>query len=247
MPFMQKRHIVSAVLVLLILLAGAAYWAYERGALAWKDGQLVFSKEALTNPVPSLDREPNFPPNFTDAAKDIYYKKVAELSDTLKSDPTNFEAWLDLAIYYRMVNDHEGAVEAWEYLRRMYPQDGISRHNLAEYYFRTAKDYAKSEEYYRESIAIAPNLESNYLDLYEMYRYVYKQDTNAAIDILLEGADKLVGVSEIQFHIMLGQHYRDVLKDTENARKYLTLARDAASARGDRSVANDLTAQINAL
>lgn len=246
---MQKNVFISAALVALILSGGALFWAFQRGILYFEPGSAFprFSKSAVTNPVPSLDRTPVYPANFPEEGKAIYQKNVTSLTETLSQDPINYSAWLDLAIYYRMIGDHAGAIEIWEYLRKLYPEDGVSRHNLGEYYFHEAKDYPKSENYYREAISVSPSLESNFTDLYEMYRYVYKQDTSAAVDILHEGIGKVAEASAIQFKIMLGRHYRDVLNDKENARKYLTEARDAAQARGDRSIANELTREINAL
>ncbi len=243
---MQKNTIISATLVLLILLAGALFWAFQRGVIYMKDGSLGFSKSAITNPVPTIVREPAFPADFPESGKEIYRKNVTTLADALDADPTNYEAWLDLAIYYRMVNNHAGAVEIWEYLRNLYPTDAIAVHNLGEHYFHAAKDYEKAEIYYEESITKSPALESNYTDMYEMYKYAYKQDTSAAMDILKRGIEAVNATSATQFKIMLGREYR-ARGDMENARTYLTEARDEAQARGDRSLASELTREINAL
>jgi tetratricopeptide (TPR) repeat protein len=245
---MQKNTIVSVILVVLILLGGLAFWAFNRGVLYFNEGSMFprFSKVAIMHPVPSLDRTPSYSTDFPAEGRILYETKVTKLKETLTKEPANLEAWLDLAIYYRMVGDHEGAIEIWEYLRTMYPQDSISRHNLGEYYFHTVKDYEKAEIYYEESIAVSPGLESNYTDMYEMYKYVYKQDTTAALDILKRGIEKAAGPSAIQFKIMLGREYRD-RGDKENAKKYLTEARDAAQEAGNRSLSNDLTREISAL
>jgi tetratricopeptide (TPR) repeat protein len=244
---MQKRHIISAVFVVAIILTGLFYAAFERGVISYRDGALKFSKSAITNPAPSLHRKTVFPVDFSEETKGLYMARLEKTTSALESDLFNYEAWLDLAIAYRMVGDNAGAIEIWEYLSASDPRDGISRHNLAEHYFHTEKQYEKAEKLYRESIAVAPALGSNYTDLYDMYRYVYKQNTGAAVDILLEGVETLGGTSAIQFNIMLGRHYRDVLKDATNARKYLTEARDAAAARGDRAIATQLSAEISSL
>lgn len=245
---MQKKTIISTLLVVIILLAGVLFWAFNRGVLYFEEGSALpkFSKSAFSNPMPSLGRAQTFPADFTAEARSRYEGNVARLTGIIEEEPTNFEAWLDLAIYYRMLGDHEGAVEIWEYLRVLYPQDGISRHNLGEYYFHAAKDFEKAEMYYEESIQVAPGLEANYTDMYEMYKYVYKQDTTAAIDILKRGIEKASGPSAIQFEIMLGREYRD-RGDKENAKKYLTEARDAAQAAGNRSLSSELTREINSL
>ncbi|TSC61701.1 MAG: hypothetical protein Athens041674_684 [Parcubacteria group bacterium Athens0416_74] len=248
MSSMEKKTILSIVLVILILALGVLYWAFDRGVLFFSEGSLVpkFSKTAITNPMPSFGRQPTFSADFTDKAKEIYMSNVEKLTTALKEDPTRLEAWLDLAIYYRMVNDNEGAIEIWEYLRKTYPGAGISMHNLGEYYFHTAKDYEKAESYYLESISASSDIQSNYLDLYDMYKYVYKQDTDAAVDILKKGIENIQSVSAIDMMVMLGREYRD-RGDKENAKKYLTEARDAAQEAGNRSLSNDLTREISAL
>jgi tetratricopeptide (TPR) repeat protein len=243
---MQKSTTISAALVVLIFIAGAVFWGVQRGVIFVKDGTLGFSKDAITNPVPAIILEPGFPADFPAEARNIYQQNVASIAQTLETDPTNIEAWLDLAIYYRMVNNHAGAEEIWKYVRKLYPNDAISVHNLGEHYFHYAKDYVKAEKYYEESITKNPGLESNYTDLYEMYKYAYKQDTTAAIDILQRGIAAVGAQQAAHFKILLGREYRD-RGDKENARKYLTEARNEAQARGDRSLASELQREIDSL
>jgi tetratricopeptide (TPR) repeat protein len=244
---MQKRHLISAALAALILLLGALFWSFQRGVILWQNGSVRFALSAITNPVPSLDRTTVFPDSFNDEAKNLFNTRVADAHARIEKNPYGAEAWLDLAIYYRMVGDNAGAVEIWEYVVSQSPQESVSLHNLGQHYFHEEKDYAKAEKYYELSIAASPRMQSNYSDLYEMYRYVYKQDTAAAVDILLRAMAQVGSPGDIQFTMMLGRHYRDVVGDKENARQYLTQARDAAQARGDRSIATELTKEISAL
>ncbi len=245
---MQKRTIISALLVVAILLIGAIFWAFNRGVFYFEEGSAFpkFSRSAITNPVPSLDRETQFPADFPAEGRSIYETNIAELRTRLEKDKGDYQAWLDLAIYYRMVGDHDGAVEVWEYLRKTFPDDAVSRHNLGEHYFHEEKDYAKAEKYYEESIGVSSTLEANYTDMYEMYKYVYRQDTTAAIDILKRGIENMSGQRATQLKITLGREYRD-RGDKENAKKYLTEARDEALSYGDRSIASELTKEISAL
>ena len=246
---MQKKTIFSILLVVAILLAGALFWAFSRGALYFEQGSAFpkFSRSALTNPMPSLNRTPNYPADFSNDAKALYERRVTELTDTIKKDPNDHGAWLDLAIYYRMIGDNAGAVEIWEYLVNKFDTDAVSLHNLAQHYYQIEKDYPKAESYFERSIAASAGMSSNYTDMYEMYRYVYKQDTTAAVDILKRGIAALTGPERIDLKIILARHYRDVLHDTENAQKYLTEARDDATAIGDRGIANEIQRELNAL
>lgn len=246
---MQKNVLVSAILVVIILLGGLAYWALERGVLYFEEGDAFprFSLEALKNPFPDLDRRIVYPDSFPQELRADYETRRAELVAQVEADPSDLSAWFNLALNYRMVNDHEGAVQIWKYLVSQNPREAVSLHNLGEYYFHTEKDYPKAEEYYELSIAANPGLTVNYTDLHEMYRYVYKQDTTAAIDILERGIANLKTNESIVLQVALGRYYRDVLSDAENARIHLGAARDAAQARGDRSTANELQREIDAL
>lgn len=219
--------IVGAIFAASVLaLAG---FLYSRDALYFTGWQPHFSVTALQHPEPSLDRPINFPADFTQEARETYNAKLASAKDALKKDPSNVAAWFDLAIYYRGVGDHEGAVEIWEYVSAMNPKESISLHNIGEYYFHTAKDYQKAESYYMRSMELTPTLAQNYYDLADMYEYVYKQDTSAAEDILKKGIESVEAPQSINFIIRLAQYYADT-GDTENARTYYKQALDAATA-----------------
>lgn len=244
---MQKNVLVSIGLVVVILVAGLGVWAFQRGILYFENGLPKISIEKIKNPVPGLGRSITYPEGFPEESKPGYEKRRAELEALVKADPLNAVAWYDLAIHYRVTGDYDGAVEIWEYLVGINPGEGIALHNLAQHYFYNAKEYEKAERYYERSIEGFPGLLSNYTELYEMYRYAYKQDTDAAIKILERGIETISGTSQIDLQAMLGRHYRDVVGDKENARTYLTEARDAAQEAGNRDLASILTAEINAL
>lgn len=246
---MQKNTVISAVSVVAILVAGLVVWAFLRGAIYFEQGSALpkFSLRAITNPVPDLGRPITYPEGFPEDAKAAYERKRAELEATISTDERNAVAWYDLAIHYRVTGDYDGAVEIWEYLVSINPGEGIALHNLAQHYFYNEKEYEKAEKYYERSIEGFPGLSSNYTELYEMYRYAYKQDTDAAVKILERGIQALSGTNGIDLKVILGRHYRDVVGDKDNARKYLTEARDAAQEDGNRDLASELTAEINAL
>lgn len=214
--------------------------AHSRGALSFSGGRIHFSLASFKNPPPSLDRPINFPVDFTPEARELFNTQLAKTKDVLKNNPEDVSAWLDLAIRYRMVGDHEGAIEIWKYISALYPQDGITLHNLGEYYFHTAKDYPTAESYYMRAITAAPTMEQNYFDLADMYQYVYKQDTSAAADILKKGIQNVEAPTNIDIMIRLGQYYADG-GDSKNARLSYGEALKAAQSLHNQGLA----AQIN--
>ena len=206
----RTQLIAGLVLVAILAVLGFAAFAINRGALTFKNGLPRLSVSTLTRAgQPSLERPVNYPADFPEEAKKQYEESRAKAIEAIQSDPTQAAAWFDLAIQYRIVGDHEGAVEIWEYVSKLYPSDGISLHNIAEYYFHNEKEYRKAEDYYMRSIEKMPNLAQNYADLFDMYRYVYKTDTSAAVDIVKKGMLAVTEGEAADFSIMLGAYYQE--------------------------------------
>lgn len=243
---MQKRTLIIAI-VGLILLLGLILLVFQRGAIYFSEGSILprFSVAALTNPMPSLDRSITYPIDLSEDARAIFARNLDEVKAQITENPANQSAWLDLAIYYRMVNDHAGAVEIWKYLRGLDETDALSRHNLGEYYFHTEKDYAKAEKYYHESIALMPNLQSNFIDLYEMYRFGM-QDNEKAIAIMREGIAKTLPAQALPFYIGIANLYRDI-GEVENAREYYQSAREIAVSLGENNIVSTIDQELSRL
>ena len=203
------------VLISVIVLAavGGGVWiAAQKGYI---------SLPQLPVRTPSLNREVAFAEDASQEAKDAVSGKVALNQDALKKDNTNIEAWLDLAIQYKQGGDIEGAIEIWEYLDTAFPGQSTSSFNLGVVHHQDLKEYEKSEQYYREAIRRSPLLPLGYLGLHELYRYVYKTDTAAAVDILLEGIKQIP--NEVNMPIALAAYYRDK-KDYPEAIEYIEKA-----------------------
>ena len=196
--------------------------------------------------APSLDDELSISADLPEDVRALLVASVEKLKSELREDPTKVAAWLDLAIRYKTAGDFDGAVKIWEYLAAQYPTDPVPPHNLGEYYFHTVKNYPKAEQYYRRAIAVAPQFPINYLDLHDMYRYVYKEDTTAAVDILKEALEKVDSTQGIDVLIALAGYYNSK-GDTENARVNYTLARDAAKKLGNKALVERLDAELKRL
>lgn len=247
-PMTKRMQIITAViLVLLILIAVLVGVAKGRGIVTFDGWKPKFSLTSLKSPRPSLDRPINFPADFPESGKELFNTNIAKIRAEIENSPSsNTAAWFDLAIYYRMVGDHAGAVEIWEYISALNPSNGVSIHNLGEYYFHTAKDYPKAEKYYLRSIAVAPELVSNYTDLFDMYVYVYKQDTSAAEDILKQGIAIIPSPGNIDLMIKLGEYYANK-GDKGNARTWYIDARTAAQALKNAALVREIDRRLSSL
>ncbi|MEK7479652.1 MAG: hypothetical protein AAB665_00015 [Patescibacteria group bacterium] len=196
--------------------------------------------------APSLDEELSISADLPEDVRALLVASVEKLKSELREDPTKAVAWFDLAIRYKTAGDFDGAVEIWEYLAATYPTDSVPLHNLGEYYFHEAKDYPRAEQYYLSAIKTAPEFPINYLDLHDMYRYVYLQDSTRAVDILNEALGKVSTTEGIDVLIALAGYYNSK-GDTENARANYTLARDAAKKLGNKALVERLDAELKRL
>jgi tetratricopeptide (TPR) repeat protein len=196
--------------------------------------------------APSLDEELSISADLPEEVRALLVQNIEKLKSELRTDPTDVGAWLDLAIRYKTAGDFEGAVEIWEYLAAQYPADPVPPHNLGEYYFHTVKDYPRAEQQYLTAITIAPEFPTNYLDLHDMYRYVYLQDSTRAVDILKEALENVDSTQGIDVLIALAGYYNSK-GDTENARANYTQARDAAKELGNKALVERLDAELKQL
>lgn len=193
--------------------------------------------------LPELNRPLEFPQDFPDDARDIVIDKITKLNEELALDPTSFENWLALAIQRKFINDFEGARDIWEYLNITLPDNSISFHNLGDLYHFYLKDFPKSEENFRKAIENNPK-HSYYINLHELYKYSYKQDTTLAVDIILEGLE--INPNNTDLLVTLAVYYKEK-DDTENAIKYYQQTRDEAQKANNTQLVELLDEELNAL
>jgi len=225
------------------------YWTAV-GVLVLVGGWFLVRNEYISIPFvsakqPSLTREVVFPSDVSENAAKGIREKVLMNQTVLKQNQNDIDAWLDLAIQYKEAKDFKGAQQVWEYMNDAFPQQDTSAFNLGVLFHQDLKKYERSEESYREAIRRNPSAPLNYLGLHELYRYAYKRDTTAAVDILLEGMKVLP--NEPNLPIALAAYYRDDTKDYKASVQYIIIARDLLKASGDVQKVNALDGEIKRL
>lgn len=138
--------------------------------------------------MPNLSRQVFFAPNvsFDQSVKDTLTEKIIELQNILKSDPTNFSAWIDLGIYYKMIGDLQGAIDIWTYATKLSPTSFIAFGNLGNLYAYNLKDMAMADNYYRQAISKDTSQVYLYIQLAEAYRDV-SNDKSRALEVVSQG------------------------------------------------------------
>ncbi|TSD05826.1 MAG: hypothetical protein Greene07147_531 [Parcubacteria group bacterium Greene0714_7] len=236
---------IGGVLVVIVALGGIAYFASKQKSSETNDNAINLG--ATTTPnytielepevqikdlAPSLERGIHFGASVPEVARTAIQKNADVVLARLKKDLNRADDWFTLGVLYHSANDYEGAVGVWEFLLKVVPAPGVSTayDNLGKLYKFDLKDFPKSESYLKQSIQVNPNSITAYFELHELYRYLYKQNTTLAVDILVSASKKFPANPDPL--VMLGGYYRDT-GDTEKARDAFTKALAIAREQND--------------
>ena len=150
------------------------------------------SGKGVPKPIPDLNREPVLSSGaiISPEAKTLAVGKIKLLQATLKSNPADLSAWIDLGIYQKQAGDYEGAILSWKYAGRLAPADYVSRANLGNLYAYFLKDNAQAEVYYKDAISKGPTQVYLYTQLAEVYRDVFN-NLDKARAIVAQGLSKI--------------------------------------------------------
>jgi tetratricopeptide (TPR) repeat protein len=241
---MKNNIVFVGILALIIITLGGGFWFTTKDKTP--SGNVETTVHAFDTSIeqPDINKELEFPAEFPADALRIVKKNTETLRSVIESNPTDFGAWLDLAIQYKTINDYEHAAKIWEYLAEASPTQSVQFNNLGNIYHFFLKDFEKSEENYFKAIENSPEQTIYYIGLHELYKYSHKQDTSLAEDILLEGIEKTV--NPIDLINTLARYYKDQ-GDIKNAKKYFEDARDRALKLGNKDLADKMQAEINFL
>lgn len=194
--------------------------------------------------APNLNRPIVFPAGVNTEFKRIMTERINKTSAELKKNPENIDAWLDLAIHRKTIDDYKGAAEIWEYVLEFQPDNSVVLGNLGELYHFYLKDYPKSENYYKRAIALDQTRISLYRGLHELYKYSYKKDTTAAADILKTGLERNPNNTDLL--ILLGLYYREK-GDKNSARLYYEQALAIAKQTQNQALVDALERDLRGL
>ncbi len=248
---MHKYIVVGGFLILVA--GGVGMWAYRTYSVDTDTAaltDLLTVGEGGTVELVSDSAQPALSdPIFADEVpKEIRAKvtsNIEELHTMLTNSPGDFNAWLDLALNYKMAGDMRAAEAIWIYLTDAAPGQSISAHNLGTLYHLTFKRYEDSERYFEMAIAREPQQLINYLSFHELYRYSYQTDSKKAVEVLERALKALPGNPDAL--LTLGAYYRDEKGDTKKAIEYYLEARDAVQAAGNRDLVQRIEADIQAM
>jgi tetratricopeptide (TPR) repeat protein len=106
--------------------------------------------------------------------------------NTLKANPTDFNAWVAIASLRKTAGDYQGAITDWEYIGQLYPDNKVTFASEANVDFYYLKNYPKASTAYQAAIKNDPKQIYLYSDFYELVK-VYPQARVAFTTALDQG------------------------------------------------------------
>lgn len=155
----------------------------------------------------------------------------------LSKDPRDINAWSDLGVLRKMVQDYQGSADIWRYLIQIYPQNTGPLSSLGDIEANYLHDYPLAEAAYLRVVALEPTSADPYRELFLLYSGPYKKSPTAAEDILKQGIAASPKAYDLQ--VLLARFYADAGRIAEARAAY-----DAAAANATAQGLNDIAAQI---
>lgn len=167
--------------------------------------------------------------------------KIDALQARVEEVPYDGNAWMELALRYHSAEDYDAAKQVWEFIVAVTPQNVTALGNLGRLHHFDLRNYETAEQYFKLAIDANPARPEAYYELFDLYRYSYKKDTSAAVDIMKQAAQQFPDDHGIPAG--LGVYYREK-KQYAPARTYfeqaLTLARNQGNLSAVQSLTNEL-------
>ena len=205
-------------------------------------GEFQVTGDTVNITVPDFSSPLKFSPGIQADVKKALQNAANTLKGRLYANSLDLESWINLGTVRKMAGDYTGAEQAWIFVTKAAPTNPIAYNNLGDLYENFLKNYPKAEAAYLNAIKVSPKDESPYLNLYTMYANQYKQDSTAAMDILLKGISAVP--DSVNLHIQLARYYK-AKGDATDAKAQYDAAIAAANKTGQTSVAQSIQTEEN--
>jgi len=99
------------------------------------------------DPIANIGSDPSIsalPEQIVEREKEY----LAEMSKLLGENPIDYNRWIGVGTSKKLFKNYQGAIDAWEYAKLLFPTHPLSYLNLADLYGYYLKDVQKAEENY---------------------------------------------------------------------------------------------------
>lgn len=112
-----------------------------------------------------------------DAAADR--KRIDDLINSLKKDPSSYINWTDLGMYFKKYKDYTRAEEIWVYLTKAAPKGPDAYISLGDLYMYYIHDNTKAEPMFLKAIEVSPRSVEAYTRIVDFYVTALKDTARA--------------------------------------------------------------------
>lgn len=160
--------IVASVIAGLVLVLGLLYYYQSQGYIK------IFPTEEdrQIKRILQIDRSKFAAPEGL--SEQAFAEKIKALEahrQAVLDNPTDAQAWFVFGHAKDFLNDHQGAVWAWEKTLQLQPLNFVAAVNLGNTYQYFIRDFVKAEVYYKHALEVSPALTSAYQGLIDLYSF----------------------------------------------------------------------------
>ncbi|MFA6428746.1 MAG: hypothetical protein WCW02_04390 [Candidatus Buchananbacteria bacterium] len=205
----------AAVVVIVVVLALVYYYQQQGIIKIFPTTQERQLSQRLT-----IDRSKFAPAEgLTNEKFEETIGQLTELKQQITKDLKNQKLWFQFGYLKEFLNDHAGAVAAWEVAYSLQSEDFVVSQNLANVYQYFIKDYAKAEYYYEQALRAKPDYTAAYQGLADLYRFNYKEKSSSFEPTMLKAISK-DPLNKVTYYSYLVEFFVGN-KDLVLAKKYL--------------------------
>ena len=171
----------------------------------------------------------------------IMSQNMANLALTLKKDPKDESAWLQLGIYQKNLGGYTKAIEILNYVVVLWPNDYTPYNNLGDLYQFYVKNYPLAEKNWLKVIELRQDYTEAYKNLSSLYYELYKEKQSQALPILLKGFER--NHKSIDLIVYISRFYRSS-GDKTKALEYYAKAIAEAKVQGNQEIADSIEQEV---
>jgi tetratricopeptide (TPR) repeat protein len=211
---MKDKKIILGVVAGVILLILAGYYIYTDISSVQEDPESIIdgigikgegAEDAVIEiiptdtsiSIPDLDSEVTYSSKLSDEVVLLMKDKIATTRSFLKKDSNLIDDWIGLGVLYKMVEDFDKAIEAWDYAGVISPTNSVSFQNLGDLYGYYLKDPVKGEENFLRAISNSPSDVYLYFKTADFYKDVMEDETKRR-QIVEQGIETNPDVQELK-------------------------------------------------
>ena len=139
--------------------------------------------------------------------------------ETVLEDPTDANSWMRFGNVLEFLNDHAGAIRAWEKVLEFQELNFVASQNIATNYQYFLLDFPKAEENYLQALAIRPDYTTAYQGIMDLYRFNFTEKRDLFLPLVLTAIANDFSNESFYYRELVDFYARD--GKFEEARLYL--------------------------